>query len=135
MKKASILFAVVALGACAGGLFGQETQKPYTYTFDKGVGECIFTGVSLDQVWSAAVKTLMGDRFRIVSSEKQSGTIIAEKKTFMAYGLTLFFEQKGKDVCVTASVQGTIEEEFTRTVETEFFDHMAELLYGKVEKK
>ena len=82
MKKASILFAIVALGACAGGLFGQETQKPYTYTFDKGVGEYVFTGVSLDQVWAAAVKALMQDKFNIVSSDRIMGTMIAEQTPY-----------------------------------------------------
>lgn len=135
MKKASVLFAVVALGTFLGWLSGQETQKPYTYTFDNGIGTCTFKAVSLDEAWSVGVKALMGDRFRIVSSEKQSGTLVAEKRTFLEYGLTLFFEQKGRDLCITASVQGTIDEKFTQTVETEFFDHMAELLYGKVEKK
>jgi hypothetical protein len=135
MKKASILFVVIVLGTCAGGIFGQETQKPYTYTFDKGVGECIFTGVSLDQVWSAAVKTLMQDKFKIVLSDKQSGNITAERRPMAAanYDLALFF-----DVCITASVaglQGIRDKKAEHKMEKKFFDKVVELLYGKVEKK
>jgi len=143
MKKASILFAVAALAACTGGLFGQETQKPFTYTFDKGVGTCTFTGVSLDQVWSAAVKALMGDKFKIVSSEKQSGNLAAERRPFAStnYGLQLFFEQRGQDICITSSVYllqgvgGISDKTASHKMEKKFFDNVVELLYGKVEKK
>jgi hypothetical protein len=140
MKKASILFVIVVFSVCAGFLFGQETPKPYTYTFDNGVGECIFIGVSLDQLWSAAVKTLMQDKFKIVLSDKQSRNITAERRPMAAanYDLTLFFEQRGQDVCITASVaglQGIRDKKAEHKLEKNFFDKVTELLYGKVEKK
>ena len=140
MKKASILIVVIALGAGAGWLSGQETQKPYSYTFDKGVGECVFTGVSLDQVWSAAVKTLMQDKFKIVLSDKQSGNITAERRPMAAanYDLALFFELRGQDVGVTASVaglQGIRDKKAEHKMEKKFFDKVAALVYGEVEKK
>jgi len=148
MKKSSILFALVTLGACVGGLFGQETQKPYSYTFDNGIGECIFTGVSLDQVWSIAVKVLMQNKFRIASAEKPAGTIRAEKRPGMSwnYDLSLYFEQREEDVYITASVLPTEKNQRDPLKsmgakkagykeEKKFFDKVAELLYGEVERK
>jgi hypothetical protein len=160
MKKALILFAIVVFNVCTGWLFGQETQKPYSYTFDKGVGECIFTGVSLDQVWSAAVKALMQDKFIIVSSDKNMGTMIAEQTPYAGlkkltktgepegaqilggWDITILFEQKGYDVCITASVTApkgvwlkVRDKKVEYKEEKKFFDKVVELLYGKVEKK
>jgi len=150
MKKILLMGAMV-LVLRGGVLLGQAVQKPYSYTFDRGVGECVFTGISLDQVWSAAVKALMMDKFKIVSSEKPSGNMAAERRPFAAwnYGLTLFFEQRGPDVCVTSSIyklpgqqqegiggllQGVGAKKAEHQAEKKFYDKVAELLYGKVAK-
>jgi hypothetical protein len=114
-------------------LLGQEVKKSYSYTFDKGVGECVFTGVSLDQVWSATIKMLMLDKFGPISAEKPSGIINAENHFGTKYSLLLFFEQVGSDVRVISSMPDTnpgSEEKH----EKKFYDKMAELLYGKIEK-
>jgi hypothetical protein len=116
-------------------LLGQAVQKPYSYTFiDKAVGECVFIGVSFDQVWAAAVKTMMLDKFGTISGEKPSGIINAENHFGMyRYSLLLFFEQVGPDVRVTLSMPDTnpgSEEKRGK----KFYDKMAELLYGKIEK-
>jgi len=143
-KKIMVCVAVGILCAALG--FGQAPDKPYAYTFEKGVGTCVLTGVSLDDAWSAAVKALMGNKFKIVSSEKQSGSMTAERRPFGTwnYGLTLYFEQKGPDVSITASLyklpgqqqegiggllQGVGAKKAEQKEERKFFDRTAEILY------
>ena len=154
-KRYAALVAIGFLCVMAGAQTkppAQEVQKHYSYTFVNGVGTCILKGVSLDEVWSAAVKALMGDKFKIVSSEKQSGHMAAERRPFAAtnYGLTLFFEQKGTDICVTTSIymlpgqqqegiggllRGIGAKGAAHKEEKKFYDRVAALLYGKIEKK
>ena len=151
MKR--ILSLATMFFVLAGGiLLSQETEKPFSYTFEKGVGTCTFTGVSLDQVWSVAVKVLMGDKFRIVSSEKDSGNLVAERRPFASwnFGLQFYFEQKEQDVCVTTSgyipkdnqqeglgglFQGAGQKKAFHKEEKKFYDKVAELLYRNDEKK
>jgi len=150
MKKI-LLMGTIILVLQGAVLFSQTAEKPYTYTFDKGVGTCTFKSVSLDQVWSAAVKVLMGNKFKIVSSEKESGNMATERRPFASwnYGLTLFFEVQGPDVCVTSSIyklpgqqqegiggllQGAGAKKAEQKEEKKFYDKVVELLYGKVQK-
>jgi hypothetical protein len=131
--KKILLMGAMILVLRGNVLPGQAVQKPYSYTFDKGAGECVFTGVSLDQVWAAAVKMLMLDKFGPISAEKPSGIINAENHFGMKYSLLLFFEQVGPDVRVTSSMPDTnpgSEEKH----EKKFYDKVAELLYGKIER-
>lgn len=144
MKKILLIMAAF-LALWEGVLFGQEAQKPYSCKFEKGIGECIFTSVSLDEVWTTAVKVLMLNKYRIVSAEKQSSVINAEVRPFVAwnYDLSLYFEQRGKDVSITASVlqmkktQGDLLaaighmgiEKQCHEEEKKFFDKVVELLY------
>ena len=52
-----ILFGALVLVLAGSTLLGQVTKKPYLYAFDKGVGECVSSGVSLDQApQSSSVK-------------------------------------------------------------------------------
>jgi len=145
MKKMFLLGAMV-LVLQGGGLLGQEGRNPYpySYTLDKGVGEGIFTGVSLDQVWTATIKSLMLNNCRILFTEKQSGIMSAERRELRPYYyfLSLFFEQAGPDVRVRLSLdwldKDTGVDRFdTKNAEKEeknFYDGVAELLYGKVDK-
>jgi len=135
MKK-TLSLGAMALVLVGGALLGQTAQKPYIYTFDKGVGTCTFWGVSLDPVWAAAVKALMQDKFKIVSSEKQSGNLAAERRPFAAtnYGLQLYFEQRGQDVCITSSVYllegigGIRDKKAEHKMEKKFYDQVVEIL-------
>ena len=142
MKKILLMGALV-LVLWGGVLLGQEVQKPYSYTFDKGVGECVFTGVSLDQVWAVAVKVLLLDKYKIVSTEKPSGSMVAERRGIAGWNcdLSLFFKQRGPDVCLTSSTyeppgqqQKGIDDELRGITEKMFYDKVAELLYSKAEK-
>lgn len=145
--KTVLSLGTMVLVLAGGILFGQDVQQPFSYTFENGVGECVFTAVSLDQVWSVAVKVLMQNKFRIASAEKQSSTIRAEKRPAMSwnYDLSLYFEQRGEDVSVAASVLPTEKNQSDplKNIGTtkagykegkKFFDKVAELLYEKVKK-
>lgn len=102
MKKYSAAFA--ALMVFLGLAMGQD--KPYSCEFEKGSGTGIFQNVTLDAAWSAAVKVLMQNKFRITSSEKPSGMLIGERRPAAAlnYVLTLYFEQDGTSIKILASV-------------------------------
>ncbi len=136
MKKI-ILIGVIFLVLCESVLFGQEAQKPYSYKFNKGVGECVFINTSFDKVWTAAVTVLMRDKAQIVSAEKQSSIMNAEYRPFASghFDISLYFEQAGKDVKVVASVsqpsyrRGDLLaniglEKWTSEEEKKFFDKM-----------
>lgn len=147
MKKI-LLVGTVVLVLCGGVLLGQEVQKPYSYTFDKGVGTCVFTGVSLDQVWTATVKALMQGKDRVTSADKASGVISAECRPWdKPYLMSFFFEEIVPDVRVnftffsSASQPGLgglvgkkSTQKFNENEEKDRFDKIAELLYGKIEK-
>jgi hypothetical protein len=130
-----------------GVLLGQKAQKPYTYTFDKGMGNCTFTGVSKDAVWSAVLKALMLEKFQIISAEKQSGTISAQKtlSSFQSAmgvrkdtlpGLNLIFEDRDGGVGVLSSTIAGINwpNKNRQDLEKKLYDKVAELLYGKSDK-
>lgn len=149
MKKTFVVLLICTL-MTGGFLICQEASRPYSYKLEKGIGECTFTGVSFDQVWSAALKVLMMEKFRIVSSEKQAGVIKAEKRPHFSwnYDLWLQFEQRDDGVYVMASVLPTERQQEDFTVglankaaghkaahkeEKKLFDKVAELLYEKIE--
>jgi hypothetical protein len=137
VKNIKVLLAGAMILVLWGGvLLSQEVQKPYSCTFDKGVGEGIFTGVSLDQVWAVAVEALMVDWFLVVRADKPSGILAAERRIIggPSYGLALFFEQRGPDVCVTSQVYGLEDHVYDSgsvapEAEKDFYDKVAERLY------
>jgi hypothetical protein len=121
-----------------------QVQKPYSYAFSKGNGECLFTGKSLDEVWSAANRTLLQDKFRVIAVDKQGGTIVAEKRPPWSYNyrLSLFIEQAGQDVRVSTSAEPVNIREGLEgagqlvgqngaheKLERRFYEKMAALLY------
>jgi len=99
-KRFAALAAVVVVCSLA---MGQE--KPWAAEYDKGVGTAVFQAVSIDQAWSGAVKVLMQSKLRIRSSEKSSGTLVAERREVASYqyALTLYFEVARESVKITAS--------------------------------
>jgi len=140
---------LVGLMVCvflAGFIWSQVEQKPYTYKFDKDVGDCLFTGVSKDAVWSAALKTLMLMKFQILSAEKESGTISAMKtlsgfQSTMGVGsksmpeLDLVFEERDDGIAILSTVIAGINwpSKNRRDLEKKFYEKVAALLYKPAE--
>ena len=141
MKILSIsLIALVLLSSLA---IGQD--KPWSAEYEKGVGTASFQNVSLDQAWSAAVKTLMMDKYRVTSSEKTSGTLTAERRPAAAYNhiLSLFFEEGSSGIKIMASCeplkkaeglmaftqQGKAMNKAHEKIEGKFFEALAAELY------
>lgn len=61
-------------------LLAQEEQfSGYSITFidDRKSGTAVFESRAFDEIWEATIKTLKSDRYRIESSEKESGIISA----------------------------------------------------------
>jgi len=87
--------------------YGQNQEKPYKYTFKKGVGTCNFTGSNFDDVWSAAAKALMESKFTITTTDKQSGNLLAEHKErpYIDYAINLFYEKVDSNIRVTSSIR------------------------------
>lgn len=146
MKRVMFILAV-SLMFWQGVLLAQEADKPYSYKFEKGVGECILTGVSLDYVWTTTIKMLMQDKARIASADRQTNIINAEYRPIASwnYDLSLYVEQRGNDVSVTASIlppkhrQGDPFasmgiETASHKEEKKFFDKLGTFLYDKAEK-
>jgi hypothetical protein len=143
MKKALILSAIVALGACVGGLIGQETPKPYSYTLStkEGVAVCTFTGISFDKVWAATTKNFLLTNWKTTQSDKASGTITALSPNTSGLwydsnviDISLMVEEKDGIVTMTTKVrlyQGSGKAVRTRNrAETTLFENVAGLLYG-----
>ena len=146
MKKL-LLLGAMSLVLMGSVLLGQQVQKPFSYTFTKaGNGTCIYTGVTVDQVWAAAWEALALNRCVIISSDKTGGTMNAERREDLRYqyALSLFFEQMDSDVRVRAAMTDLVKSGFMprvpsaatihRRYTTKVYDKIAELLYGKVKK-
>ena len=137
---ASLLFLL------SGFVWSQAEQKSYSYKFDKDMGDCLFTGVSKDAVWSATLKALMLLKFQILSAEKESGTISAIKtpsgfQSTMGVGsksmpeLNLVFEERDDGIAVLSTVIAGINwpSKNRRDLEKKFYEKVAELLYKPAE--
>jgi uncharacterized lipoprotein len=149
MKKASVLFAVVALGACVGGLFGQEIRKPgYPFKLGKKFATAMFAEKNFDEVWVATIRALVVLDYTLTVTEKDAGIISAGKgatsktkgmmlgtgffvgkqKPIKKNLMTVMIETQGDKVAVSMKLQ-------KNKICAAFFDKVAELLYGKTEKK
>jgi len=151
MKKSSILFTIVILVACAGWLSGQETQKPCSYSFNGGQGDCVFTGVTLDQVWAALVKAFMTQdttkrgswNGRAVDPDKPSNTmtgtwLTGHGLTTYVWRLEILVEQRDAGVgvyCTVGNEKGLVSKKQKAKIGSIFFDKVIELLYGEAERK
>lgn len=141
------LTALVALGIlCAAFLFSQRSQKSYTYTFTNGIGDCTFTGVSFDAVWAALVKAFMTQDAKgkdvwhglpvVPNRPSNSMTgVWAGNNTLVKPGcsLQILVEQRSQGIGVYCAVADNAEGNEEK-IEEAFYDKVAELLYGKVEK-
>jgi hypothetical protein len=106
MKK--LFFVALAIsGFMAGLVWSQVEQRPYIYKFDKGFGDCTFTGVSKDALWSATIKTLMLNKYEMLSFDKPSDTISASHLPpfGVSYRITLILEDREGGVGMYASVE------------------------------
>lgn len=56
-----------------------------TQEMKKKQAEITITGKTFDEVWKAATRTLMSLKFQIKESDKDSGTIFAQKRRGMFY--------------------------------------------------
>ena len=146
MKKAICLVAVCGVLAVP---FAAQT-KPYAYTFEKGKGTCVLTGVTFDEVWSAVNRTLPKDSYNIISADKQTGTIVAahwDAVSSFHFSLSLFIESVSQDIRVTSNIidiqydngltqlmlkkrQNSMNQKYEKT----FYDKLAKVLYPPVSK-
>ena len=123
----------------AGSVWPQAEQKPYTYKFNEGIGDCTFTGVSKDSVWSATIKTFMLNKYQKLSMDKPSGIISASRLPSFStnYRITLVFEDREGDIGILASVEypsgsGTTKgyRGHAEKTEKKLFDQIAAEVYG-----
>ena len=148
MKKALILIAVVMLGACAGWLFGQEAKKAgYPFEIGEKFATAMFAEKNFDEVWVATAKALVALDYTLTVAAKDAGIISAGKgatskttgieidgfytgkqKPIEKNLMTVMIEVRGDKVAVSMKLQ-------KKNICAAFFDKVAELLYGPVEKK
>jgi hypothetical protein len=72
------LVSLIGLVMCIGILEAQEA-KPYSYTFTKAGGDCLFTGKTFDEVWEAAANALLMMKYTITVAQKDAGMLTAKK--------------------------------------------------------
>ena len=159
MKKAIFRAALLALCVLtAAPLMAQVTERLYAYTFDGGVGDCLFTGVSKDAAWSATLKALALIKHQILSAEKESGIISSRRKMPGALGVfnalhkvgvgtrpdtrkdempgfDLVFEEREDGTGILATIiegegQMPMGKKGSRIFAKKLFDKVAELPYG-----
>ena len=137
MKK-KLLVGLIGLVVCFGLMLAQEA-KPYSYTFTKGIGDCLFTGKTLDEVWGAAVKALLVMKYSVTVASKDAGTITAIRKAsalenlmlgmynkdFQNRAIDLVFEKREIGIGVIANTRAN------NTVIKKLYNHMGDFLYLK----
>jgi len=149
MKKALGLGVIFAL--MAGLVMAQQKVKPYSYTFKKGFGTCVFTNVTVEQAWTAATTVLKHLKWDLTEETNEaSGLMVAlsspsfVQNTPRNYKLSLRFEQNPNGVKVSAKVEDVwvsgggnalYEALFANSghehIEKSIYNKMAEALYGK----
>ena len=81
MKKLITCLSILIFVALAQAQFKFEVTKE----MKKKEAEITITGKTFDKVWKAATRTLMSLKFQIKESDKDSGTIFAQKRRGMFY--------------------------------------------------
>ncbi len=81
MKKLIICLSVLIFVTLAQAQFKFEV----TQEMKKKQAEITITGKTFDEVWKAATRTLISLRFRIKESDKDGGTIFAQKRPNIFY--------------------------------------------------
>lgn len=139
------LILIVLLFSFINFLRGQQDSR-YSYSYEDDTEICIFRNVNYNEVWSAAVKTLVADKYTIQSSDKDTGTINAVRLpkiqlivTEPAYSISLIVEETKNGIKVSGSCDkvGSLiqmdKEEKEKLLER-LFDLMAERLYPDLKK-
>jgi len=105
MKKVVLLaFLFAVLGSSF--LLGQEEIKPFSWELKKEKrstprGDGLFTSKTFDEVWAATLKALMQSKYRVVHSDKDSGSISADElQTKYPVPLEIIVEKRENDIGV-----------------------------------
>lgn len=144
-KPLRLLLGVIVLSMGGSGiLFAQEISKPYSYTFTNGISDCLFPNTTVDQVWMALTKTFMTQDMKHRGSWKESPVILDRPSNRMigvwltGHGLTLgerrleiLLEQRDGGVGVYCTSNYLAPKKYKIKVEQDFYDRVAEILYGK----
>ena len=81
MKKLIACLSILIFVALAQAQFTFEVTRE----MKKKEAEITITGKTFDEVWKATTRTLMSLKFQIKESDKDSGTIFAQKRRGMFY--------------------------------------------------
>lgn len=81
MKRLIVCLVILGFVALAQAQFKFEV----TEEMEKKQAEITITGKTFDEVWKATTRTLMSLRFQIKESNKDSGTIFAQKRPGIFY--------------------------------------------------
>lgn len=81
MKKLIACFVILIFVVLAQAQFKFEI----TQQMKKKKAEITITGKTFDEVWKATTRTLMSLKFQIKESDKEGGTILAEKRKGLLY--------------------------------------------------
>jgi len=81
MKKLIACLSILIFIALAQAQFTFEVTRE----MKKKEAEITITGKTFDEVWKATTRTLMSLKFQIKESDKDSGTIFAQKRRGMFY--------------------------------------------------
>ena len=117
------------------GLLAAQAAKPYSYTFSKTGGDCLFTGKTYDEVWEAAASALVMMKYSVSVAQKETGMITAVKGPstgnvlllgFLARerSLNLIIKKRDNGICVLGNCRGAKKRVLP------LYEHMAKLLYA-----
>ena len=81
MKKLIACFMILVFVVLVQAQFKFEI----TQEMKKKKAEITITGKTFDEVWKATTRTLMSLKFQIKESDKEGGTILAEKRKGLLY--------------------------------------------------
>ena len=81
MKRIIAILSILTFVTLAHAQFTFEI----TQEMKKKEAEITITGKTFDEVWKATTRTLMSLKFRIKESDKDGGSILAEKRKGMFY--------------------------------------------------
>lgn len=130
-----VLAIFVGLAVCFGFLAAQEA-KPFSFTFTKSGGDCLFTGKTYDEVWDAAASALTALRWHLAVAQKDSGMISVQKGpstgSILAAGLlakkrniTFIIKKRDNGISVVGNCKNA------KKHITPVFEKMGEILYAK----
>jgi hypothetical protein len=163
-KEEQIMKKILSFGAMVfvlvgGILLGQQSERSaYPYKTDKNAATAVFAKKTYDDVWGATLKALIAEDYKATTSEKDAGIIKAvynksesvttqagytTSLTRMAAYAQIAVRVEAQDDKVAVSLRWDRVEKFTlpptesngHDIFSALYDKIAELLYGKIEKK